>query len=52
MERTPEGWSRELKNGVYVLTRTFQFGDFAKRWSLLCVLVPPLMMRTIIRKLL
>jgi len=30
MERTPEGWSRELKNGVYVLTRTFQFGDFAK----------------------
>ena len=30
MEHTPEGWSRELKNGVYVLTRTFQFGDFAK----------------------
>ena len=30
MERTPEGWSRELKNGVYVLTRSFQFSDFAK----------------------
>ena len=28
MERTPQGWSRELKNGVYVLTRTFQFDDF------------------------
>ena len=30
MERAPQGWSRELKNGVYVLTRTFQFDDFTR----------------------
>ena len=30
MERAPQGWSRELKNGVYVLTRTFQFDNFTQ----------------------
>jgi 4a-hydroxytetrahydrobiopterin dehydratase len=30
MERAPQGWSRELKNGVYVLTRTFQFENFTQ----------------------
>ena len=29
-ERAPQGWSRELKNGVYVLTRTFKFDDFTQ----------------------
>jgi 4a-hydroxytetrahydrobiopterin dehydratase len=30
MECAPQGWSRELKNGVNVLTRTFKFDDFTK----------------------
>jgi 4a-hydroxytetrahydrobiopterin dehydratase len=30
MERAPQGWSRELKHGVYVLTRTFQIDDFTQ----------------------
>ena len=30
MERAPQGWSRELKTGVYVLTRTFRFDDFTQ----------------------
>ena len=34
MERAPQGWSRELKNGVYVLTRTFQFDDFTQAMAL------------------
>jgi 4a-hydroxytetrahydrobiopterin dehydratase len=30
MERSPDGWSEELKGGVQVLTRTFEFGNFAQ----------------------
>ena len=30
MEGYPEGWSDELKGGVQVLTRTFEFGNFAQ----------------------
>ena len=30
MEGYPDGWSEELKGGVQVLTRTFEFGNFAQ----------------------
>lgn len=30
MECSPDGWSEELKGGVRVLTRTFEFADFAQ----------------------
>ena len=30
MECAPQDWSEELKGGVQVLTRTFQFDDFSQ----------------------
>ena len=30
MERPPQDWNKELKGGVQVLTRTFQFDDFSQ----------------------
>lgn len=30
MEGCPAGWSEELKEGVKILTRTFEFGNFAQ----------------------
>ena len=30
MEGYPDGWSEELKGGVQVLTRTFEFVNFAQ----------------------
>lgn len=30
MEGYPDGWSEELKGGVQLLTRTFEFGNFAQ----------------------
>jgi len=30
MEGCPAGWSEELKGGVKILTRTFEFGNFAQ----------------------
>ena len=30
MEGCPDGWSEELKEGVKILTRTFEFGNFAQ----------------------
>jgi len=30
MERAPQDWNKELKGGVQVLTRTFQFDDFSQ----------------------
>ena len=30
MEGCPAGWSEELKKGVKILTRTFEFGNFAQ----------------------
>ena len=30
MEGYPDGWSEGLKGGVKVLTRTFEFGNFAQ----------------------
>jgi 4a-hydroxytetrahydrobiopterin dehydratase len=30
MERMPEDWNKELKGGVQILTRTFQFDDFSQ----------------------
>ena len=30
MEGYPDGWSEELKGGIQLLTRTFEFGNFAQ----------------------
>ncbi|MBU25303.1 MAG: pterin-4-alpha-carbinolamine dehydratase [Gammaproteobacteria bacterium] len=30
MEQSPDGWSEELKGGVEILTRTFEFENFAQ----------------------
>jgi 4a-hydroxytetrahydrobiopterin dehydratase len=30
MERAPQDWNKELKGGVQLLTRTFQFDDFSQ----------------------
>ena len=30
MEGCPDGWSEELKGDVKILTRTFEFGNFAQ----------------------
>ena len=52
MERVPQGWSRELKNGVYVLTRTFKFDDFTQVTGVRSrVLAKRRMQQTTIRKL-